>query len=116
MKLDYIKIGKRITKYRHAQRLAQAQLAEEIFCSPSYISHIERGVKTPSLEILVKIADVLQVTIDQLLTGTCENSNESITFSDYQALIAGCTPEERTIILANAQNLKHLLRNAAKSK
>lgn len=115
MKLDYIRIGKRITMYRCARRMSQAKLAEAIFCSPSYISHIERGVKTPSLEILIKISESLQVTIDQLLSlGAAVPPDES-SYSDYQALLTGCTPEERTIILSNAQNLKQLLHDASKS-
>ena len=116
MKLDYKKIGKRITMYRHHNRMSQAKLAEAIFCSPSYISHIERGVKTPSLEILIKIAEVLQVTTDQLLTQGMSAPLDESSYDDYQALLTGCSPEERTIILSNAQNLKQLLHNVPKAK
>ena len=116
MKLDYKKIGKRITLYRRARRMSQAKLAEAIFCSPSYISHIERGVKTPSLEILINITEVLQVTTDQLLAQGFAASLDESAYRDYHALLTGCSPEERTIILSNAQNLKQLLHNVPKAK
>lgn len=96
--------------------MSQAKLAEAIFCSPSYISHIERGVKTPSLEILLKISEVLQVTTDQLLTQSSAEQPDESSYCDYQTLLAGCTAEERTIILSNAYNLKQLLHDVPKAK
>jgi transcriptional regulator with XRE-family HTH domain len=35
--------------------------------TPPYISHIERGVKTPSLHALIRLADALGVSMDWLL-------------------------------------------------
>lgn len=65
--MDYIELGKRIRKYRKAANLTQRELAEIIDCSDGHIGQIERAVGIPSLEIVVKIANALKVSLDQLM-------------------------------------------------
>ena len=48
-------------------REAQEELAEMVSLSTSYISAIERGVKNPTLENFIAIANVLKVSSDELL-------------------------------------------------
>ena len=43
-------IGKRIQKMREQAEFTQESLAEEVDISASYLSAIERGVKTPTLD------------------------------------------------------------------
>lgn len=61
------KLGFRIREERQRVKLTQEQLAELAGCNESYIGQIERGEKNPSLEILVHIANALNVTMDYLL-------------------------------------------------
>ena len=42
------------------------------FPSHSYMSEIERGKKTPTIEMIIKIADVFGVTVDQLVRDELE--------------------------------------------
>ncbi len=65
--MDYAKLGKQIRQERRAQRLTQAELAEEVGVSLSFLGHIERGTRVPSLETLVTIANQLRVSMDYLL-------------------------------------------------
>ena len=44
---------------RAARGMKQQQLAEACHCDPSYIWHIESGVKTPNVHLGMKIAQVL---------------------------------------------------------
>ena len=67
MSLDYKSIGKRIRLIRHRRRLSQAMLSELIDKTPSYISYIENGFKSMSLETFVLIANALRVSPTQLL-------------------------------------------------
>lgn len=46
---------------------SQEKLAEIIECSTIFISYIERGVKSPGLDKLMKIANALDVSVDILL-------------------------------------------------
>ena len=59
--------GERIRQRRQSLGLSQEQLAEAIGKSPSAISTIETGKRGASLETLVHIANVLQVSADYLL-------------------------------------------------
>lgn len=60
-------IGKRIRKYREAARIKQEELAEKADISCNYLSAIERGVKTPKLDTLIRIINALGVSADEIL-------------------------------------------------
>lgn len=66
--MDYITLGKNIRKHRLLLGLRQSDLAEECCCSNSHIGQIENARGVPSLETTVNIANVLGVTIDQLIS------------------------------------------------
>ena len=56
--------------------ITQEEFAEEIDVSPSYYQKLERGVRTCSLDILVSIAEHLNVSTDYLLTGKRSSTKE----------------------------------------
>lgn len=68
--MDYAAIGKNIRRYRQMRGLRQEDLAEKCNCSNSHIGQIENARGIPSLDMIVRIANALSVTVDQLL---CEN-------------------------------------------
>jgi len=109
MSLNYHIIGKRIRRIRRQQKLSQQVLAEMIGKSPSYLSMVENGQKTPSLEMLVDVANELKVTADVLL-GECINNNDSVVGADFDSLFRDCSEYERRIIIDSARELKKLLR------
>ena len=76
--LDYIAIGDRIRKYRELSRMTQEQLSESCSLSTGYIGHLERGTRSPSLETLVKISQILRVSLDDLVFGKTERNNNMI--------------------------------------
>ena len=76
--LDYIAIGDRIRKYRELARMTQEQLSESCSLSTGYIGHLERGTRSPSLETLVKISQILRVSLDDLVFGKTEINNNMI--------------------------------------
>ena len=55
--MDYIAFGRELRKMRQQRRLTQEKLAELVDLSVPYISHLERGTKKPSMEVLVRLAD-----------------------------------------------------------
>ena len=67
MSLNYKTIGKHIREVRQRNNLSQAMLSELVDKTPSYISYIESGVKSMSLDTFVLIANALGVSPDQLL-------------------------------------------------
>jgi len=48
-------IGVQVREVRDRHQLSLTQVAEELGISPSYLSHIERGIKVPSKKILYKV-------------------------------------------------------------
>ena len=66
--MDYIALGKNVKKFRLMRSMRQKDLAELCDSSDSYIGHIENARGIPSLEMVVKIANALEVTVDQLLS------------------------------------------------
>ena len=73
MAIDYILLGKRIKEKRRNAHMTQAQLAERVDITVPYISRIETDQNHISLELLVNIADALQVSVDNLLSGNQPN-------------------------------------------
>lgn len=47
--------------------MTQVELAEKLGVQQSTISHIENNLRDPSVELLVRLADVLEVTVDELI-------------------------------------------------
>lgn len=68
MELDYDAVGVRLHKARKKKGLTQEQLAEQAQISTQHISNIEHGHTKLSLPMLIKLANVLSVTPDYLLT------------------------------------------------
>lgn len=60
-------IGKRLAEIRKSKKLKQTELAEMLNVSQQVISNIERGVTAPDIEQLKKIADIYNISLDQLV-------------------------------------------------
>ncbi len=61
-------LGARIKEIRRRQRLSQEKLAERAGISAQYVSNIERGRENPTLDMLLRLADSLRVS----LGGMCD--------------------------------------------
>lgn len=76
--MERIKIGQRIKRVRESSNITQEELAKAVGCTTKHIGAIERGIKTPSLETFVIIANTTGASADILLQDVLENSAESI--------------------------------------
>lgn len=114
MAIDYEVIGRRIKKYRRERELSQEILSELIDVSTSYISYIENARKNPSLETIVNIAQVLEITTDQLLIGEEQRGTARIEHTLTQ-LLADCTDYERKIIVDAVVAFKQSLQQSRDS-
>ena len=90
------------------KRLSQAELAERIDMSVSYISQIETAKKQASLASLVRIANALEVTVDHMLNGN-QTSDPAEYQSDLVQLLEGCSSGEKRIIYEIALAVKKSL-------
>ena len=73
-------IGKRIRRQREYLGYTRESFAEKIDVTPKFCSDIELGVKGMSVQTLCRISDVLNLSVDYILFGKSNNSeNENIT-------------------------------------
>lgn len=93
MEIDYVAIGHRIRQYRLDLNLSQEVMSEMSDVTPAHFSHIERGNTKPSLPTLIRIANALEVSIDDLL---CDNVQKSrhVRVKDVDHLLEDCTQQE----------------------
>lgn len=62
-----LSIGEKITQLRKAQSWSQEELAQKINSSRVMIGKYEREDNAPSLEVLLKLSDVFNVSVDYLI-------------------------------------------------
>ena len=60
-------LGQRIRKQRRELKISQQELAGQVDLAASYLSQIERGQITPSIETLRKISEALDTPLSDLL-------------------------------------------------
>lgn len=69
-------IGAIISKYRLAQRITQEQLGKLVGCSTGFIGQVERGESMPSVQILRKIIQNLNIDANELFWKLEDSSSE----------------------------------------
>ncbi len=90
--MDITVLGKSIRKNRELLNLTQDKLAELLNVSTHYVYELERGLKFPSLPMLIQIAEIFHISIDSMfLDGdlTCHDTNK------LQVLLDNLTDEKK---------------------
>ena len=63
------KLAKHIRKVRKEQKITQEDLAFKSGLNSAYIGHLERGVYSPTMFVIWKMAQALDVTLEEFLKG-----------------------------------------------
>lgn len=71
---DLLEYGRTIERLRERQGMTREQLARASGVSYSYLSEVERGLKRPSVDVLVKLATALELLPSELLRQIEEES------------------------------------------
>lgn len=77
--MDQIKIGRFIAERRKKANLTQMQLSEKLSITDKAISKWERGIAMPDTSIMLKLCDILGISVNELLCGekiNMENNNQ----------------------------------------
>ena len=69
MYFNQVEFGQRIKEERNRLGLTQEELAEQLNIGPVHVYNIESRRKGCSIDLLLEIAEVLDVSTDYLLTG-----------------------------------------------
>ena len=67
-------LGKRIAQIRRAKGIKQDELAEKLGVTPQAVSKWENDVSCPDISLLPRLAGLLGVTTDELLSGKKEET------------------------------------------
>ena len=97
--MDYKRLGTRIREERKRLGLTQAQLAEDIDISDTYMGAIERGERSLTLDTLVNLVNRLGVTVDYLLADSVSDSDSNI-MEQFKQIVDG-QPLERKQMAIN---------------
>ena len=77
----------RIKELRLSKKLSQQKLAKELFVNQTAVSQWERGVTTPNLQLLTKLAEYFDVTVDYII-GKSESKKNPHVDNDKEELTA----------------------------
>lgn len=72
--MDQLKIGRYVAEKRRIKGLTQKDMSEVLFVSDKAVSKWERGICLPNIELLAPLADILGVSVTELLAGEDESS------------------------------------------
>ena len=98
--VTYINSTKNIFELLFSKRkgVSQQALAEMANCSPTHISYCETGRRHMSVETLVRIANALHVTADELLIDSLENTVK-VSNHEFSAILIDCSEYEKNVLL-----------------
>ena len=77
-----MKLGENIKRLRKKKKWSQTDLAEKIGSHLSHVNRIETGKYRPSLPVLIKLAESLEVSLDTLVNGGEEENFKEIKIED----------------------------------
>ena len=67
--IDKLQFGRFLSVRRKEKNLTQKALAEKLFISDKAVSKWERGLSLPDISLLIPLADILDITVTELLEG-----------------------------------------------
>lgn len=95
-------LGKRLKQLREDKRISQTELASSMDMLPNQYGKVENGKVLPSLKTLVKAAEALEVSIDEIVYGIESPVNISIKDTELvkkMNIISELPPEDKFIAL-----------------
>ena len=96
--IDYGKVGKRIRSVRKECFLTQDELAVQCGCARNHLSAVETGECKPSLDLIVKIAAVLDSSVDFFIMDSPHVNTRYIINQQIAPKLEACTSRELTLI------------------
>ena len=110
MELDFKAIGKRIKIARIRTNLTQETVADKIGVTPQHVSNIETGNSSVSLTTLVAIANLLNVSVDELLCDTVLKS-KPVFIKEADEIFSDCNEYEVRVLVDVLKATKSSKRN-----
>ncbi|NPV80761.1 MAG: helix-turn-helix transcriptional regulator [Firmicutes bacterium] len=104
------KVGMRLRELRQEQHLKQEELAQRAQCHPTYIAKIESGERIPSLDVLKRLADALEVPATSIIGVIDEIEgvpSKSRLIDEVTLLLYDCSPQRIYLVRDFIRLIKH---------
>ena len=85
--IDRENFGRFIQERRKEKGYTQKELARQLFLSDKAVSKWERGISLPDIQVLIPLADLLGVTVTELLEGRRMESGDEMKAGDVEDLV-----------------------------
>ena len=79
-------LGERIKRLRQERNWSQAQLAQRLDIHQKQVSGYKRNVHVPSVEVLIRLAELLDVSLDYLAFDDREEARNTSQIADLDLL------------------------------
>jgi len=94
---DYKKdMGLRLKDQRRKYNFTQEQMAEKLEISLNHYSEAERGIKGLSVENLIKVSDILDLSLDFLLKG---RKSDALMLTEIAEVLKACPNDKKLYLL-----------------
>ena len=110
--MDTKQLGRRLHEQRLGKGWTLEKLASMTDLTPNYLSAVERGVKKPSLDTFVRLAETLDVSADYLIRDSSKPSSLSVVNDEIHARLSELTPSQQNsvteildVLLKNIPNI-----------
>ena len=91
MKVGDLMFSEILKNYRKKKQFSQESFAMKLFVTRQTVSKWEKGLSMPDVEMLLKIAEVLEVSVNELLNDNQATKKENIRMN-YDVIIVGAGP------------------------
>lgn len=71
-------LGNQVRALREQRGLSKRELADALGVTPPAIYHIEKGIRKPSIDLLVRLADFFDVPAEPLLRAATETEEARV--------------------------------------
>lgn len=85
--LDKAAFGSFLAQLRREKGMTQRELAADLYVSDKAVSKWERGLSVPDISLLVPLAEILNVTVAELLQGRRVEEEQRFTREEMEELI-----------------------------
>ncbi len=110
-KLDFGALGRKIKQCRMEKGYSAEKLSEVAGVSKSHINNIESANSRASAEVLVRIANALDTSVDVLLSDSLRGKAlQMARIREYQQMLEDCTESEAKVIVDMVKALRKSLR------
>ena len=90
-------LGENIKTARIKCGFSQEQLAEMLDITPTHVKHIESGHRKPSIEILFRTAETLNMSVDNVIFKDLQGDKDNRTINEIVNMLKKCDSKELEI-------------------